>query len=193
MTDSSGTVVWAADYKPFGEATITVSTITNNLRFPGQYFDAETGLHQNGYRDYNLNGRYIEADPIASGIIKLFRSEPQINIRLFRPGLPNDLNLYAYASNNSLRFTDPLGLDSEPEDCTKTRYRACKDMSWCQKWICKKSIDWECKRSFGAKGCCDVTYKGCLACADKAADTTLKTIATEMCAAALAKCIAGTE
>jgi hypothetical protein len=29
MTDSSGTVVWSADYKPFGEATITVSTITN--------------------------------------------------------------------------------------------------------------------------------------------------------------------
>ena len=32
MTDASGTVVWSADYKPFGEATITVSTITNNLR-----------------------------------------------------------------------------------------------------------------------------------------------------------------
>jgi RHS protein len=42
MTDASGAVVWAADYKPFGEATITVSTITNNLRFPGQYYDAES-------------------------------------------------------------------------------------------------------------------------------------------------------
>ena len=51
MTASSGTVVWAADYKPFGEATVTVSTITNNLRFPGQYFDAETGLHYNYMRD----------------------------------------------------------------------------------------------------------------------------------------------
>jgi hypothetical protein len=40
LTDSNGTVVWAADYKPFGEATIT-----NNLRFPGQYYDAETGLN----------------------------------------------------------------------------------------------------------------------------------------------------
>jgi YD repeat-containing protein len=37
MTDSSGTVVWAADYKPFGEATVTISTITNNLRFPATY------------------------------------------------------------------------------------------------------------------------------------------------------------
>jgi uncharacterized protein RhaS with RHS repeats len=53
MTDSSGAVVWAADYKPFGEATVTVSTITNNLRGIGQYFDAETGLNYNYFRDYN--------------------------------------------------------------------------------------------------------------------------------------------
>ena len=39
MTDSSGTVVWSAYSKAFGEATVTVSTITNNLRFPGQYFE----------------------------------------------------------------------------------------------------------------------------------------------------------
>jgi uncharacterized protein RhaS with RHS repeats len=56
MTDSSGTVVWAADYKPFGEVTITVSTITNNLRFPGQYYDAETGLNYN----YGIAGSGLE-------------------------------------------------------------------------------------------------------------------------------------
>jgi len=65
MTDSSGTVVWSADYKPFGEATVTISTITNNLRFPGQYFDAETGNLYNFFRDYNpMIGRYPQADPI---------------------------------------------------------------------------------------------------------------------------------
>jgi len=52
MTDGTGTVVWSADYKPFGEATVTTTTITNNLRFPGHYFDAETGVHYNYYRDY---------------------------------------------------------------------------------------------------------------------------------------------
>jgi len=37
MTDTSGVVVWYADYKPFGEATVNPSsTITSNLRFPGQ-------------------------------------------------------------------------------------------------------------------------------------------------------------
>jgi RHS repeat-associated protein len=92
MTDASGTVVWAADYKPFGEATITVSTITNNLRFPGQYFDAETSLDYNYYRDYNpVIGRYIEADPI---------------------GLDGGINLFAYVQNSPIIKTDPQGLDS---------------------------------------------------------------------------------
>ena len=90
MTDSTGTVVWAADYKPFGDATITVSTITNNLRFPGQYYDAETGLNYNYFRDYNpLIGRYVEADPI---------------------GIKHGENhLYLYAANNPIRNIDPLG------------------------------------------------------------------------------------
>lgn len=93
LTDSTGAVAWSADYKPFGEATITVSTITNNLRFPGQYFDAETGLNYNYYRDYNpAIGRYIETDPI---------------------GLQGGENhLFDYAKNNVLRFDDPLGLQS---------------------------------------------------------------------------------
>ena len=65
MTDRTGTVVWSADYNPFGAATITVSTITSNLRFPGQYYDAETELNYNYMRDYNpVIGRYIESDPI---------------------------------------------------------------------------------------------------------------------------------
>ena len=90
MTDATGQVVWAADYKPFGEATITVSTITNNLHFPGQYFDFETGLNYNYYRNYNATtGRYIEADPI---------------------GLSGGINNYAYADSAPTAKTDPFGL-----------------------------------------------------------------------------------
>jgi uncharacterized protein RhaS with RHS repeats len=44
MSDN-GAIVWAATYESFGSATITTATITNNLRFPGQYFDSESGLH----------------------------------------------------------------------------------------------------------------------------------------------------
>jgi RHS repeat-associated protein len=94
MTDASGTVVWSADYKPFGEATVTISTITNNLRFPGQYYDAETGTHYNYYRDYNpAIGRYVETDPIG---IKGGMNHP-----------------YSYTANNPLTAIDPLGLECE--------------------------------------------------------------------------------
>ncbi|MFA5073202.1 MAG: RHS repeat-associated core domain-containing protein [Nitrospirota bacterium] len=89
MTNSAKTVVWAGDYKPFGETTITLSTITNNLRFPGQYFDAETGLNYNYYRDYNpVIGRYMEADPI---------------------GLRGGINIYDYVQANPINGFDLLG------------------------------------------------------------------------------------
>jgi RHS repeat-associated protein len=99
MTDGSGVVRWSADYKPFGEANVDPSsTITNNLRFPGQYFDAETGLPYNYYRDYNpAIARYIESDPI---------------------GIRRGKNhLYVYVANNPARFFDPWGLKnySDPD------------------------------------------------------------------------------
>ncbi len=90
MTDSTGAIVWAADYKPFGEATVTISTITNNLRFPGQYYDAETGLHYNYYRDYNsATDRYIQTDPLG---IDAGNNHP-----------------YIYADSNPEMYTDAMG------------------------------------------------------------------------------------
>ncbi|NMC00659.1 MAG: DUF3750 domain-containing protein [Thermoanaerobaculaceae bacterium] len=66
MTDTSGTFVWRAEHTPFGGIyALPVSTITNNLRFPRQYFDSETGLSQNWFRDYEARiGRYWEVDPV---------------------------------------------------------------------------------------------------------------------------------
>lgn len=90
LVDKAGTVVWAADYKAFGEAVFQVSIINNPLRLPGQYNDQETGLHYNYYRDYDPSiGRYIQADPV---------------------GLDGGLNFYAYALGNPVMFIDPLGL-----------------------------------------------------------------------------------
>ena len=111
VTDASGVVVWAADYKPFGEVTITVSTITNNLRFPGQYFDQETGLLYNYYRDYNpAIGKYVEADPLNLGTSQVvFPKAAQMFINFYTT-VPVRQNLFVYVGNNPNKFIDPLGL-----------------------------------------------------------------------------------
>ncbi len=93
MTNSSRQVVWEAVRKPFGETTVVVNTIENNLGFPGQYFDAEAGLYQNYFRDYDASlGRYMESDPI---------------------GLRGGLNVFSYVSSNPLSYIDLLGLDAQ--------------------------------------------------------------------------------
>jgi len=92
MTDVDGQIVWQATYKAWGEIeSLAVSEIEQNLRFQGQYFDDETGLHYNTFRHYDPEiGRFISQDPI---------------------GLSGGLNLYKYV-NNPLRWMDPLGLDA---------------------------------------------------------------------------------
>ena len=64
--NKAGEATWKARYEAFGKARIdNASTAQINLRLPGQYFDAETGLHQNWNRDYAPGiGRYVQADPL---------------------------------------------------------------------------------------------------------------------------------
>ncbi len=63
-TKVAASVVWSGEFLPFGEPLSITGSITNNLRFPGQYYDEETGLHYNYFRDYEpMIGRYVEADP----------------------------------------------------------------------------------------------------------------------------------
>ncbi|MFM2591265.1 RHS repeat-associated core domain-containing protein [Vibrio sp. TBV020] len=113
LTDSDGHYVWAAQYKAWGNTLkveypeltqkaeqekqrgVTVSIheleidYRQNLRFQGQYFDEETGLHYNRFRYYDPDiGRFVTQDPI---------------------GLLGGDNLYQYA-NNPTAWIDPLGL-----------------------------------------------------------------------------------
>jgi len=90
ITDSTGSVVWQGDYVSFGSAVISINSIENNTRFPGQYYDAKSELHYNHYRDYDpATGRYLQADPI---------------------GMAGGLNPYTYAQNNPLSYSDSEGL-----------------------------------------------------------------------------------
>ena len=62
--DTAGAKVWEASYLPFGGVE-TSTGANSDLRFPGQWFQSETGLHQNWMRDYDPTlGRYIQADPL---------------------------------------------------------------------------------------------------------------------------------
>ncbi len=92
ITDEAQAVVWSGSYEPFGEVVETVADIENNVRFPGQYSDSESGLYYNYFRDYDPGlGRYVESDPI---------------------GLYGGLNTYAYATLNPLSLIDPVGLSA---------------------------------------------------------------------------------
>ena len=93
LTDSTGNIAWKAAYTPFGKAQILVNVVENNFRFPGQYYDSETGLSYNYHRYYKPEiGRYITADPI---------------------GLRGGINPFVYVENNPVNRKDPLGLSSD--------------------------------------------------------------------------------
>ncbi|WP_280191008.1 RHS repeat-associated core domain-containing protein [Delftia sp. PS-11] len=113
LTNADGHIVWAASYKAWG-ATASIdypavpqtvrmgntlalhqveqeqdSRPEQHLRFQGQYFDMETGLHYNRFRYYDPDvGRFVSQDPIR---------------------LAGGFNVYQYALN-PVDWIDPLGL-----------------------------------------------------------------------------------
>ena len=98
MTDCSSMEVRRWDSAPFEETLANeqpenqAGKFTFNLRFPGQYFYVETGLHYNYFRDYDpASGRYVQSDPI---------------------GLLGGLNTYSYVENKPVARIDPEGLQS---------------------------------------------------------------------------------
>ncbi|NIA00209.1 RHS repeat-associated core domain-containing protein [Massilia sp. CCM 8734] len=111
VTDQQGEIVWASEYKAWGNVLRVVSTPQRRrvlnavepelaqiavehaqpIRFLGQYHDRDTGLHYNRFRYYDADcGRYISVDPI---------------------GLAGGINFYQYAPN-PVSWVDPLGLST---------------------------------------------------------------------------------
>lgn len=134
MTDANKNIVWDRIQKPFGETFSITGSVTNNLRFAGQYFDAETGLNYNYYRYYDSTlGRYIAADPIGFG---------------------GGYDLYSYVGNNPLRWVDETGKEAQcKKDCEK---QAEEDEEVCRKLL-DASVRSRCWQSVQAR------YGACIA------------------------------
>jgi RHS repeat-associated protein len=96
LTNQAGEITWRSYSEAFGKTTVdtsvtptTTAATINNLRFPGQYEDAETNTRYNYFRDYDsVTGRYVESDPI---------------------GLVAGVNTYTYVEANPLTAFDPTG------------------------------------------------------------------------------------
>ena len=98
-TANTGASVWNWAYKsnPFGESSPTSTNgYVLNLRFPGQYFDTESGAVYNRYRYYDpASARYLQSDPIGH------KAGP---------------STYGYAGQRPLGITDPYGLVGGPPE-----------------------------------------------------------------------------
>ena len=88
---------WAYQGNPFGEKQPTSTGYVLNLRFPGQWYDAETGTMDNHHRTYEpVAGRYLQNDPI---------------------GLNGGISTYAYVDSSPLNGIDQSGLCLTSADC----------------------------------------------------------------------------
>jgi RHS repeat-associated protein len=102
VTDAAQKVVWRAQYRVYGEANVVNAvaspisprvTYALNLRLPGQYWDAETGWHDNYLRTYDpMRGQYLEPDPLGP------------------VGGSSGTQPFSYVNHNPLIYADPLGL-----------------------------------------------------------------------------------
>ncbi len=105
ITLANGRPVWTWNPDPFGttppnQNPTGAGVFPYNLRYPGQYFDAETSTHYNMARDYNPStGRYIQSDPI---------------------GLAGGVNTYGYVGGNPVSWIDPTGTLQSSRDNVPT-------------------------------------------------------------------------
>ena len=107
MSNAAKAIVWSAEYQPWGAVQSLSGALTLDLRFPGQWFQLEAGLHYNWHRHYDASlGRYTQPDPLS---LQHNAREPKL------PGFQDGPSLFSFAKNQPSSRTDPRGLMTLPE------------------------------------------------------------------------------
>ena len=99
LLDETGQLAWSNSPKAWGQQRLWTRQAANDdnvdcpIRFPGQYYDVESGLHYNRHRYYDPDvAQYLSPDPL---------------------GLGGGLRPQGYVANPNTHV-DPLGLASYP-------------------------------------------------------------------------------
>lgn len=122
LVASGGTVVATYDVDVWGRPTAVSEPGLYNwaqpFLFAGREYDRETGLYYNRARYYDPGlRRFISEDPI---------------------GLAGGINLYAYAGNDPVNYTDPSGTDCTAAEAEKVTYSQDEDGNWTETRTCPK-------------------------------------------------------
>ena len=154
-TDTTGKVVWRWEGKAFGDTapnedpTNSGVKTTINLRFAGQYYDKETGLHYNWNNYYNpALGRTLMPDRISVAD----------HAEFWKAGLgtlnqpPLEINPYAPVGNNPLRWTDPTGESIQVVVyCAAAAFIAYNAYSLYNKYSCQRTCQLNCAEKYLCK------------------------------------------
>ncbi|MDX2040804.1 MAG: RHS repeat-associated core domain-containing protein [Acidobacteriota bacterium] len=114
LTSTAGSMVYRADFDPFGQLTYEWSASgnsnLNSRKFTGFERDA-TGLDYAQARTYTSGwGRYMQSDPMGAG----YRGQKPNPMGAAKPRFPQSHNRYSYVGNDPMTLTDPSGLAIDP-------------------------------------------------------------------------------
>ncbi len=113
VTNSSGTVEELVDYYPYGDIRLDekAGTFSEQRKFTGHEYDADTGLSYMNARYYNGKiGRFVSQDPayLAVGDNAKLKALTKLEVERYLAD-PQLANSYSYVANNPLKYTDSTG------------------------------------------------------------------------------------